>query len=597
MLFVTDRQTVVTLDSELTAETSRSDVPLSVACGAGDTRDAAQDQMLGRYGYLFERANGSSPDPRNSDALDVLAAAMEQDFTRKPSEIAPVFSFFAQFVENDLSAPVDMIAGLSDIESLVPDPLPRRSAAAGSRNMRKGKLHLDCVYGDPLHDGEVSQRFRSALMSPDNPAKLRIGELSTSALGQIPMPETSDAKHRDLPRLGAVLCDPNTPLSRSHLEHLSQGLADVLCGAGTACQAQRAVIADLRNDANLPLAQFHLVWLRLHNRFVDQLARDMPGASPASLFIWARQRLKWHYQWLVLNALLPAVCDRDVLAQVLRRGPVLYQKLAATSNDMPLPLEFCAAAFRFGELTMRESYNWNQFYGNGSSDDPCGEVSLDVLLRMTGNGSTPMSPSQELASAPSLPAHWPIEWDRFVHEIGLNNRHHAARCIGPSLGRTVQITTQTKLSPSSALDGMARAELRRGVRMNLPSGQDCIALLREEHGIELPELCGLEICSGRTGDAVREGRFEDQTPLWFYILKEAEVLGRGGRLGPLGTQIVADTMLGIIASDPDSYWHVPGRLGRWDPQDGMVIDGVVIDTMPALMQAAGLLHSEVPAPN
>ncbi|RUQ86184.1 hypothetical protein [Labedella gwakjiensis] len=43
-------------------------------------------------------------------------------------------------------------------------------------------------------------------------------------------------------------------------------------------------------------------------------------------------------------------------------------------------------------------------------------------------------------------------------------------------------------------------------------------------------------------------------PLWYYILKEASVLGDGGRhLGPVGGRIVAEVFIGLLQQDASSY--------------------------------------------
>ena len=47
-----------------------------------------------------------------------------------------------------------------------------------------------------------------------------------------------------------------------------------------------------------------------------------------------------------------------------------------------------------------------------------------------------------------------------------------------------------------------------------------------------------------------------ETPLWFYILKEAEVLHDGDRLGPVGGRIVGEVLVGIVDADPESFRSV-----------------------------------------
>jgi hypothetical protein len=43
------------------------------------------------------------------------------------------------------------------------------------------------------------------------------------------------------------------------------------------------------------------------------------------------------------------------------------------------------------------------------------------------------------------------------------------------------------------------------------------------------------------------------TPLWFYILKEAELMESGLRMGPVGGRIVGEVLIGLLKADEDSY--------------------------------------------
>ena len=47
-----------------------------------------------------------------------------------------------------------------------------------------------------------------------------------------------------------------------------------------------------------------------------------------------------------------------------------------------------------------------------------------------------------------------------------------------------------------------------------------------------------------------------RTPLWYYILKEAEVREDGLRLGPVGGRIVGEVIIGLLQTDPASYLSV-----------------------------------------
>jgi hypothetical protein len=65
----------------------------------------------------------------------------------------------------------------------------------------------------------------------------------------------------------------------------------------------------------------------------------------------------------------------------------------------------------------------------------------------------------------------------------------------------------------------------------------------------------LETMLGATG-------WNAETPLWLYVLSEAELMGDGERLGPVGGRIVAEVLIGIIDADPASY---RSREPGWTP--------------------------------
>jgi hypothetical protein len=78
--------------------------------------------------------------------------------------------------------------------------------------------------------------------------------------------------------------------------------------------------------------------------------------------------------------------------------------------------------------------------------------------------------------------------------------------------------------------------------------------------------------------------WKSETPLWFYILKEAEVRNRGERLGEVGGRIVAEVLLGLLDGDPSSYrnagteWQpvLPGaRTGHFTMTDLFRFAGTV----------------------
>lgn len=57
-------------------------------------------------------------------------------------------------------------------------------------------------------------------------------------------------------------------------------------------------------------------------------------------------------------------------------------------------------------------------------------------------------------------------------------------------------------------------------------------------------------------------QFADRAPLWYYILREAEVLCKGELLGPVGGRIVAEVLIGLLYQDRLSFLRVEPN---WEP--------------------------------
>ena len=55
---------------------------------------------------------------------------------------------------------------------------------------------------------------------------------------------------------------------------------------------------------------------------------------------------------------------------------------------------------------------------------------------------------------------------------------------------------------------------------------------------------------------------DESTPLWYYVLKEAQVIEKGLRLGPVGGRIVGEVIIGLLQLDRDSYLS---DSPRWRP--------------------------------
>src|SRR5206468_9775608 len=93
------------------------------------------------------------------------------------------------------------------------------------------------------------------------------------------------------------------------------------------------------------------------------------------------------------------------------------------------------------------------------------------------------------------------------------------------------------------LPNLAHRNLLRGLRLGLPSGQDVA------RAVGLEPLSVDDLGLGRRGAP----DFDGDAPLWFYILREAELVHGGRHLGPVGGRIVAEVMVGLLFGDPLSW--------------------------------------------
>lgn len=136
--------------------------------------------------------------------------------------------------------------------------------------------------------------------------------------------------------------------------------------------------------------------------------------------------------------------------------------------------------------------------------------------------------------------------------------------------------------------GSLHGLMRLGRRLGAPSGQAALRAINAARGRAQAPLTDAELLDG-PGAALAGA--SETTPLVAYLLREAAERGEDGRFGPLGGDILAETLAGIVLKDPMSYWARPGeRGGRWTPADSEIrrADGGPILTVAQFLEAAGV---------
>jgi hypothetical protein len=307
---------------------------------------------------------------------------------------------------------------------------------------------------------------------------------------------------------------------------------DLPRGMGSTQKAKRnAIIPDLRNDENLAVAQTHLAFIRFHNRVVDSLPSSVPASQR---FAQARELVTKHYQWMIRTDYLPRICRRGVVNNVFNQGRKAFEVGAAPTDVPTMPLEFSVAAFRLGHSMIRRDYNWNKIFDDGAG-------TLDFLFMFSAT-------SGDLGGFQRLPSNWIADFRRLYDFKEANKPGLAVPEAKFNRARRID----TKLAPPlRTLPGfparranLAFRNLARARVVRLATGQQMARFLRNK-GVNVTTLTKPQLRDGRDGveldtlTQAQRAKVLRDTPLWFYILREAEF--NGGRLKGVGARVVAET--------------------------------------------------------
>ena len=378
----------------------------------------------GMFGRMFPRL----PPLEVSDAkLQALAAAMldpdPTDTTRDNPHVPAGFTYLGQFIDHDITL------DLTSLSEKDKDPL-------GIENFRTPSLDLDAVYGlGP--DGSPHLYARNPENTSKHGPKLLIGKNINVDFGGV----TGNFRN-DLPR---------SP----------EGFA---------------LIGDHRNDENLLVAQTHLAFLKFHNKVCDLIAGS--PTPPADIFAEARQTVTWHYQWMVLHDFVERLTEPGIVARILNDGRKFYR----FKKTPYMPVEFSAAAYRLGHSMVRQTYSHNRVFHNPPAD---------FSLIFGFSGLSGQSSVILLRTRPQAPC-------RFLCCPAIGSLTGAASTISAPQKAQPDFTLNhaRKLDPFlipelHTLPGggayLAFRNMKRGVNLGLPSGQDVAKAIRDQEPPHAPK--------------------------------------------------------------------------------------------------------------
>jgi hypothetical protein len=314
-----------------------------------------------------------------------------------------------------------------------------------------------------------------------------------------------------------------------------------------------AIIGDPRNDENLMLAGLHAAFLLFHNRVVDLITsnavklvsaqsggrpRNSRSQDPEEIFRRARRLTTWHYQWMIVHEFLPLFIGQAMVDAILSQGRKFYRP-----GVTQMPVEFQGAAYRFGHSMVRPSYRANFTSLNGQP-----------FFGMIFDPSQENNPDpDDLRGGFRAPRRF-IGWQTFF-DFGDGNVKPNKRIdtkISTPLFNLPLAAIPALIPPADPPTSLPQRNLLRHVTWQLPSGQSIARYMK------VPALS-----SGDLKELKDFGlRLDESTPLWYYVLKEAEVMEGGLHLGPVGGRIVGEVIIGLLQLDHDSYLS---DSPRWQP--------------------------------
>jgi len=565
--------------------------------------DIAVDERAD-FGYLLPPSSQTDDYLPESDAtiadLDALGNAMvntevDDDAldASADSSLPPVLTYWGQFLDHELTARTDRDSQITSIT----DPTPTHTAnyiETALKNARSPAFDLDSVYGGTPIGPDLSVEVAtviSGLRHPTLTAKMRVGTaqvIPAQPDGGNTLPDNLDP-HRDLPRYGQV----EGKVSEAAAKLAGTGMSTEELQQFKDSQESRALIGDMRNDENLAIAQFHVSFLRFHNRAVDYLENNETGWIAD--FDSAKRLTRLHYQWLAIEGYLKTVCQRDVVQRILDDRAAGFQRFRSEYQHRhpghqmgnAIPLEFSGAAFRFGHTMVRNVYDFNRNFGRGEGGQDT--ATFDLLFRFTANGG--------FFGLKKLPENWIIDWRRFVgvepvdssDGLPARNARRIDTEIAPPLGKMIN-EGGDQIEGSEIWEmfrHLARRNLRRGYNLRLPTGQALHRYLKAQGQLTsdpIQDVAALFDSKPELQYFLRNNQsgFNHRTPLWFYCLAEAEAAG-GESLGELGSWIVASTFIGVMLDDPTSALST-----RFRPMDSPLRTekGMPVDTIARWMEFA-----------
>jgi hypothetical protein len=507
------------------------------------------------------------------------------DDNKGPDGAQPAgYTFLGQFIDHDVTRTTTALSALGALDQaaqsdasvraalaaagITPDLLRQASADAAvpgsALSANTSKLDLDSVYGVP--DFATLTGISAPWFEQQNGAYT-----GRFAMREIAAPSAG----------GAAAVIDGFDFERSP--------------AGT------AEIPDPRNSEHKMLSQLQNLFELAHNDCMDRALAGSaaPGQQQiATAFDGCHEKVLWTYETIVATDFLPRISAEAALQRVAPAALHAYVRGANPTSTLPLPAgvhtflysctpglgadaviriphEFAVAAFRLGHSLVRDDYVLHDIVrdsgGNILTGQPrpifaaAGQAETLGLV-----GDNPLRPGDV------------IDWSHFFDFGGATAQ--ATRPLDTLISDKLFSLPVAALPPGPAPDGKDTPSERNLPRRNLLRASEPNSVLTGSVGLATGEeaeryaqrrIPGLDDATAAVksllAERLKNAGFKPDalsglTPLWLFVLGEAESTQQSRRLGELGSHIVDEFLLGSLSCDMGSVLYAaPADLQGWGP--------------------------------
>lgn len=320
------------------------------------------------------------------------------------------------------------------------------------------------------------------------------------------------------------------------------------------------LIGNRRNDSNLALSQFHCALVRYHNAVAD--------SGHFTDFETVRRQVTLSFQAAVLHDLLPRLIGRDLVTSILAGNRSLD-----FSSDPVCPAEAALAALRTGHSMVRRRYPaWNGAFHSAN---------VENLLQLNFSGGGLVDGK--------LHRNWTIDWRNFF-ELDAQVAPIPAMAIDTAVAPPMEVLPSRLFQIEAATRSLAFRTLWFGAAVQILDGWaiqrrmiNNLGLTGNKADSAFPMRPDLLPPDNPAAAALLQPDqpLGERPPLWWFVLREAQLFGCDGGLAGVGARLFGETVITAIEAAEHSV------LTGTEPIHPALPGGNQRATLPALLSAFG----------